>query len=1142
MNPSYSFFVAAFLLALVAAVPQGISSQVSTRPSPKARTQTATQAPHPLYFKRIGVAEGLSASWVQCLAQDRDGFVWMGTENGANRFDGKHFWYYRNVPFDSTSLPSGYANCVVQDSTGALWIGSGKGLSRRDPHTNQWRRVLPDPTSKSSAPTNYIRSMLCARDGTLWIGTQTGLYRAQGFHPSTHRLQCSAIANLKEDISYIFQDRFTPEILWLGMGNGTLYRLNTSTKLAQQCHIQIPHNPPTQEGNSIHSITQDRWGTLWIARDNSGLLSFSPATDEWQQFLHDPANPRSISYNRTSSVALDEENACLWVGTWGSGLNRFDMRSQTFTSWKHDPLDPHSLPNDFVTALFIDRERNLWCGTGVGVAFLTAQEQRRGGFRSQSLAWAAAVAASPQGLNATNNQTSSEADKKTNSKVWVGGGKSIISIDETAQIDSSHTIIVPRGHDNKRAHEIQALTVSTDGAVWAATADGLYKADNNVSGHAIVHEARRPEKRIFRRFDGIPEIRAGAFTRAVWCDAAGMLWICDNTVGLVTYEPATNTYHIHNNGDSSGYSASRPLSFAERTNERGEREVWFGGWDGGLQCYNTATKRFRGYTHDPKNPHSLPSSNLGCVFVRHIAGRNGHNSYTSSEVWCAPTNAGLCRIVHPADTNRHAAVERFTEADGVPAGTIWGIVEHKGKLWCATQRGIFSFCPENRTARLYGLDDGLPSLEFLGCTKLNNGTMFFVGTHGLVTFHPDSLNTSLPTPHTLITGFEALFKPVTLTGEQQHGREAIEIEWRQNVIEFQFAAPVFAAQEQTQYRYKLEGFDAEWRVSSLLEASNEASYSNLNPGAYLFRVQATSPDGQWNEAGEARAQLIVVPPFWRTWWFGTLVVTLVVTGIVVGVRYVTTAQLRQHIQVLEELNRERERISQDVHDDVGSTLTRIALLTETLRYQRHDQFLDQSESLEQLAEQTQSRLEAIASVARDATRNLSEIIWAIKPVNDSLENFLAYTREYALELFENSSTRCFVQMPDALPALHISSELRRNAFLMVKESLNNVVKHSGACTVHLVFTLEVTLEGMNLDILITDDGKGFDAERIQPRINGAGRAGGNGLGNMRRRMERVGGAWTLHSTQGGGTRVAARLPLSDGSPSSSIGVSNRGQT
>jgi signal transduction histidine kinase/ligand-binding sensor domain-containing protein len=979
--------------------------------------------------------------------------------------------------------------------------------------------------------------MLCTADGTLWVGTRKGLFLLQTATESANttttalKAAFSPVPSVTAEVLTMQQDRFVPELLWLGCVGGVVLCYNTTSRQTTRYlpHI-LPQNPPQRRSKAallpempIMDIDQDQQGRLWIANDDNGLLCFHPQTGVWRQFLHnpkDPMNPRAPSYNRIFSVAVEQEQNMLWVGTWGGGLNTMDLKTEIFISvLRNNPLKNTSIAANEIMDIFFDRENNLWAGTPIGVSVLTAQARRSGTFAplmlSKTLDSNATITYSVSSVvveNATNDEH--QSDKHQNA--WISTANSVYRYCPAERRSQFIKMLVAPEHDSKRAYAITNFAFDRAGSVWAGTSDGLYRAANAQQSS----KAHASKQIVFQHFGGIPHIKQNSFIRTVWGDDEGAIWISDDDTGLTIYYPASKTWRHIEQERPRGFASTRPLCFAGGRNQRGEYEVWFGGWRGGLQCYNTSTKRFRNYPHDPKNPRSLPVENIGAL---HIAWHQGKR-----EIWFAPVNAGLCWFKNPdetlADTSKKAMFERFDASDGIPEGSIWGIVEQEATersvaedaaqsrtLWCATQRGILRFAPQSRATRLYGIADGLPSLEFLNCTKFRSGQMLFGSNNFIITFHPDSLNLSLPLPQVQIVGCNVHSQPRILTSGQQRGAEALEVQWWQNIVEFRFAAPVFAARDQTRYRYRLEGFETYWHSEesftySTMEARNKAVYSNLDAGEYTFVVQASLPDRTWCESSTARVRLVVMPPFWRTGWFLVAASTLGFAVFTLVIRYFSTLKLRRRLAVLEELNRERDRISQDVHDDVGLTLTRITLLVESLRYR----------PMEQSEHHLQYHLQAIADVARAATATLGEIIWAIKPVNDSLENFLAYTREYTLELFEESPMRCVVSLPELVPAVQLLPETRRNAFLVVKESLNNVLKHSGAASVRVVFAMEGTL----LCIMIIDDGRGFNSQRTRPE-----RSSGNGLVNMRRRVERIGGTFSIESSEGAGTRVMARIPL-----------------
>jgi len=321
-------------------------------------------------------------------------------------------------------------------------------------------------------------------------------------------------------------------------------------------------------------------------------------------------------------------------------------------------------------------------------------------------------------------------------------------------------------------------------------------------------------------------------------------------------------------------------------------------------------------------------------------------------------------------------------------------------------------------------------------------------------------------------------------------------------LDVAFTAVSFTAPQQTRFRHMLEGFDLDWVAS---EGTRRAHYGPLPPGRYRFRVIAVNADGVWNEAGDSLS-LVVVAPIWRSWWFLASSGLLAVGVIWAVVRYITFRRLRARLKLSEQkraMERERTRIAQDMHDEIGSKLTRISFLSEAARYAVTERG------------QNVPQVEAIATTSRELLQALDEIVWAVNPRNDNLEHLAGYLEQYAREYFHGTSLGCVIIVPDQLPRASLNAELRHNVFLAFEEALSNVLQHSGASRVRI----EMRLQEDAFEILVADDGEGI---RQRP---GAGRPGHDGLRNMRERLRTVGGDCHITSESGQGTNVRLRFPL-----------------
>jgi signal transduction histidine kinase len=320
------------------------------------------------------------------------------------------------------------------------------------------------------------------------------------------------------------------------------------------------------------------------------------------------------------------------------------------------------------------------------------------------------------------------------------------------------------------------------------------------------------------------------------------------------------------------------------------------------------------------------------------------------------------------------------------------------------------------------------------------------------------------------------------------------------VFSFEFAALNYTSSDKNQYAYKLEGFDNDWIYCG---TRRYATYTNLDGGEYIFRVKGSNNDGVWNETGTSIA-VIITPPFWVTWWFRGFAFITMFVSIGGGIRYVEMRKLKRRIERLEQeraLERERTRISQDMHDEVGAGLTEIGILSELAKSNIQD------------PGEAAKHIQRVAETSRETIASIGEIIWAINPKNDLLDDVVAYLRHFAARYLGSTAIKLEFDTPETVPDFHLSAEARRNIFLVVKEAIHNIVKHSQATAVFI--TISFTKE--HLDILVKDNGKGFSSEDFS-RF-------GNGLRNMERRIKNIGGTFVIESKPGEGTRVAIAVEL-----------------
>jgi len=499
-------------------------------------------------------------------------------------------------------------------------------------------------------------------------------------------------------------------------------------------------------------------------------------------------------------------------------------------------------------------------------------------------------------------------------------------------------------------------------------------------------------------------------------------------------------------------------------------------WAGG---FGTSVARLDAdsISHGSFRPFPLPEKDLARRIASIREDRDGR-------VWIASELNGVIIC-------DHGNVERRSIKDGLPSNIVTSVTEdNAGRVWVSTGVGL-AYLDSVRSTVFHRKRDLADTYVF--CSgKTKNGRLWFVTMDGLVVYNPsdDDRHEVLSSP--LITTFR-------VNGEDLAVASGLNLSHDRNHVEIGFVAISFRDQNDVRYQYRMSGINPDWRPSGTIRA---VTYAAMPPGDYRFEIRAIDARGV-PSPHTTSLHFSVVPPIWRTWWFGTLAL-VVLLGVAGGtVRYIEITRLRRQLRALEQqqaLDLERLRISRDMHDEVGSTLTEISIMSE----------LTKREIGNGVA--TEVHLQKISDRSREVVDSISQIIWAINPKNDHLENLAAYLRVYASQYFAHSTIHCRVEFPDVLPDSRLAAESRRNIFLIVKEALHNVVKHSCVTAVDV----RMTVEEQAILIVIGDNGKGLSLR------DGTGE--GIGLHSMKKRAEDIGGTIAFESNQPTGTRVSLRIP------------------
>jgi diguanylate cyclase (GGDEF)-like protein len=784
----------------------------------------------PMRFDHVSLDEGLSQSNVFTILQDSQGLMWFGTENGLNSYNGYEFTHYRQERGNPAALGSDFIYEIVEDADGNLWIATnGGGLARMDAKDRSIVSYRHQPGDKSTISSNVIRALLLNADGSLWLGTRGG--GLDLLDPATGKVTHHAFAEAGDDSgspNEIFELHAGNDgRLWIGSNRGLARLDRQSGEVITYRHDAS--NPTSLSDDRVRAIFEDSAGRLWVGTYGGGLNRLDPAKQSFVRYQHDAGNSRSIASNRVTSIFEDAANR-LWVGTSG-GLNIVDYKTGSFSRFQHDNTDRSSLSDDDITALYQDRGGMLWVGT-----------RYRGLSKWNPDTWAFGLDTAKTivaGAERQPNVTSFVTDDR--GMLWVGtfgDGLNVMRGNNGEVTRYRNDPDVAGGLSDNR---VMSLLRDSYGDIWIGTMTGGVNRLNPASGKIDV----------FRHIADDPTSLSADGIMALYEDSLGRIWVGTFGGGISRYDRRSGEFQRYqaDKTNDGALSSNRVTSFAEDTSGR----MWVGTDAGGLNLYDPKTDRFHTFRHDPEDPQSLAADTVYAI-----------NIDKTGTVWVGTRGGGLDRVHGSASAPAKILFENFSQSDGLANDVIYGIqFDNNGHLWLSTNYGISRLNPETRSVRNLHRKDGLQSEEFnFGAHyRSANGELFFGGHNGFNSFQPDALPIRSEAPPLMLTGVYNGNEP--LRAEPPSGTDdGIELNHNDDSVSFEFAALDYASPAHNSYRYKLEGFDRDW-----IDLGNRRriTYTDLNDGKYILRVQAANSAGVWNEAGLA-LPVRVKPAPWDTWW------------------------------------------------------------------------------------------------------------------------------------------------------------------------------------------------------------------------------------------------------------------------------------
>jgi signal transduction histidine kinase/ligand-binding sensor domain-containing protein/CheY-like chemotaxis protein/AraC-like DNA-binding protein len=804
-----------------------------------------SQSPN-ITFRHINYEQGLSNSTIEAITQDSRGFIWIGTRDGLNLYDGYRMTVFRNEKDKPGSLSDNYITCLYTDTQNTLWIGTLNGLNRYDVNTKTFISYTKQTAKPNSIAGNTINCILEDADKNLWVCTNAGL---DIFNRGSKNFGHITSPVVQGSINYISQS--SNKTIWIATDGGLVKYLPGTKSFSAQI---------TDPALGINYIQQGINGSVWLGTKGKGLLVLNPDGSS-TPYRHSDANPASLGNDQILSLLRDKQGR-IWAGTINGGLNLFNNDTHAFTKYTYQPAKPYSLSQRTISAIFEDRQGNFWIGTHRGGVNLYNPGAKKFDVYRQE----------PGGNSLSYNDVKC-FEETHGGKIWVGtdgGGLNLFN-----QQSQTFTAYRHRVNDAASLGSDAVLDITEDkqNRLWISTWGGGLNLMNTAAGTFTS----------FRNNPANPSSISSDFVQQAYQDKAGIIWVGTYFGGLNRFDPTTKKFS-RITSDPAGKTKLQGNNIVA-INEDPEGNLWIGTDDGGLNCYRKQSQSFVHY-FDKENK----KPDIRVIFSDHAGG-----------LWVG--QSGLYKYDKQADT-----FSLFTDQAGLGHDFIKGITEDKeGNLWVSTSNGLVKLNPKTKQANKFNTSDGLQAMEFEvnAYMQTRSGQMFFGGINGFNAFYPTDIKSNHFVPPVYVTNFQVFNKTMVPGKDSTLEKDIsltdhIQLNYLQSSISFSFAALNYLAPENNKYAYKLSNFDKSFNYTG---TSPQASYTNLDPGDYTFTVKATNNDGVWNNAGKS-ITITITPPWWRTWWFTTLMILLVI-----GIAY-AIIRYRQNLQIKKLEEEKKEEVHQ----------------------------------------------------------------------------------------------------------------------------------------------------------------------------------------------------------------------------------------
>ena len=807
-----------------------------------------------LDFRNYTMEQGLSNNYVNCGIQDSSGFLWFGTENGLNKYDGNQIVKFQNTTIDSLGLSDQAIRALMLDHNGHIWIGTyWGGLNKFDPYRHTFKRYQ-NSSENTTISNNRINSIYLDKNNQIWIGTANGL---NIYNPKSDNF--SRIPSAKNDsiyiqgnrIDYIFQDSF--ENMWIGTNLG-LNKINIKNN---KCELYFSDNDKYSIKRT-YCIMEDKNHNLWISTYYNGLLKIDPLSMKVKRILPQNYNKQSDPFIVYYTYA--DKNNRLWIGS-RSGLFIYDMEKETLINYNDDntQLDYR------IIMIFKDKIGDMWFCTGNGFSYLSTRPKQ---FQLLNK--------DPNKKLSLNHNRVNSIEQTSDDIFWIGTfGGGLNKLDRQKNKITYFTND-PSNPNSISSNNILSLCATNPNTLWIGTYhSGLDRFD--ISNNKFYHYTANQDDTTRLSTDRI---------RSIIQTKSGELWV-GTYVHLHRYDKKNDCFESH-------LTEYKNLNIFKIIEDKFGK-LWIAVYEKGLFEYDPQTKAVRQFVNNKNDKNSIPSNSILSLCEDH-----------KGNIWIGTHHYGLCCYLR--DQGRFIT---YNDKDGLMNNTIYGILEDENyNLWLSTDDGIIRFDQQNNLFKHFKKIHGLQGHEFNSGSymKASTGELFFGGTNGLNYFFPNDDSFNQQKPVMCLTGLKIYnnkiyphetYKDRIVLNQSISELKNLQLSYKDNMFTIYFTVLDFFSPQNNEYAYYLEGLEKDWNY---VGTQNWASYAHVKPGQYTLHIKGANGNGQWNEEG-ITLNIIIPPPFWQTFWFRALVI-LIIFSVLLTTHKICFLRTKKRNKYLEMMNME----------------------------------------------------------------------------------------------------------------------------------------------------------------------------------------------------------------------------------------------